>query len=93
MRNKKGMDAMATMMVAVVIAAVLIAVVVPIVRNWGKGAKDVGDNYLAKAQDSDNDGLANAFDNCPNHANTDQLDTDGDGKGDECDEEAGEAIA
>ncbi|HVM96968.1 MAG TPA: thrombospondin type 3 repeat-containing protein [Candidatus Acidoferrales bacterium] len=35
--------------------------------------------------DSDNDGIANVSDNCPNVANVDQTDTDGDGKGDACD--------
>jgi large repetitive protein len=35
--------------------------------------------------DSDNDGILNAIDNCAWEQNTDQLDTDGDGKGDACD--------
>ncbi len=35
--------------------------------------------------DRDSDNIPNAMDNCPNNANTDQLDTDGDGKGDVCD--------
>ncbi len=36
-------------------------------------------------EDDDGDGVANTIDNCPNTANADQLDTDGDGTGDACD--------
>ncbi|MDX9723459.1 MAG: thrombospondin type 3 repeat-containing protein [Myxococcota bacterium] len=35
--------------------------------------------------DRDGDGVLNGEDNCPNHPNTDQLDSDGDGIGDICD--------
>ncbi|MGD8637881.1 MAG: thrombospondin type 3 repeat-containing protein, partial [Nitrosopumilaceae archaeon] len=38
--------------------------------------------------DSDNDGIPDADDNCPNVANPDQADTDGDGIGDACDNDA-----
>lgn len=34
---------------------------------------------------SDADGVQDNFDNCPNHPNADQLDTDLDGFGDACD--------
>lgn len=37
------------------------------------------------ALDSDRDGWADEFDNCPDDANTDQADRDGDGVGDACD--------
>ena len=37
------------------------------------------------SEDRDNDGVVNASDNCPDDANDDQLDTDGDGEGDACD--------
>ncbi|MGD2128466.1 MAG: cadherin-like domain-containing protein [Lysobacterales bacterium] len=37
--------------------------------------------------DSDGDGVADADDNCPNHANADQLDLDSDGSGDACDDD------
>jgi hypothetical protein len=37
------------------------------------------------ACDADVDGVPNGTDNCPNAANADQLDTDGDGAGDACD--------
>lgn len=37
------------------------------------------------APDSDNDGIADSTDNCPNDANTDQSDTDNDGIGNACD--------
>lgn len=45
-------------------------------------------NYLYNlglACDADGDGILDDVDNCPNVANTDQLDTDGDGNGDTCD--------
>ena len=35
--------------------------------------------------DGDDDGIADPNDNCPNIANADQADADGDGIGDECD--------
>jgi hypothetical protein len=35
--------------------------------------------------DTDGDGVANEADNCPEVANPDQMDTDGDGQGDACD--------
>ncbi len=35
--------------------------------------------------DSDNDGINDSADNCPNNANADQLDTDSDGSGNVCD--------
>ena len=37
-------------------------------------------------EDSDGDGILNSEDNCPSIANADQLDTDGDGIGDVCDQ-------
>ncbi len=38
--------------------------------------------------DSDNDGTPDDKDNCPKHTNPDQYDTDGDGYGDVCDDDA-----
>ena len=38
------------------------------------------------AMDSDNDGIVNNEDNCPDHPNPDQLDSDNDNIGDACDE-------
>jgi hypothetical protein len=37
--------------------------------------------------DADGDGVVDGSDNCPNHANADQADLDGDGSGDACDED------
>jgi hypothetical protein len=39
------------------------------------------------ALDSDGDGVPNANDNCPNDPNPDQIDLDGDGQGDVCDDD------
>ena len=44
--------------------------------------------------DDDGDGIANEDDNCPSTANTNQLDTDGDGLGDACDNDKdGDGVA
>ena len=46
-----------------------------------------GDAFVARiAADSDNDGVPDVSDNCPNIFNPAQTDTDGDGKGDLCDQ-------
>ena len=43
--------------------------------------------------DIDGDGVTDDKDNCPEVANTDQADTDGDGVGDACEEEASDTTA
>jgi hypothetical protein len=50
------------------------------------GRDDVVDSAVAWiiSQDIDQDGIANESDNCPDTANVDQMDTDGDGVGDVC---------
>jgi hypothetical protein len=40
---------------------------------------------LSYTDDTDGDGVADGFDNCPFVSNRDQKDTDGDGRGDKCD--------
>ncbi|MGB0897012.1 MAG: choice-of-anchor B family protein [Flavobacteriaceae bacterium] len=45
------------------------------------------DDLDDRIQDNDGDGIANQNDNCPNHANLEQLDTDDDGIGDACDDD------
>ncbi len=52
-----------------------------VVTNTLTGATTTG-----PITDTDGDGIANRFDNCPNIANADQADTDGDGAGNVCDE-------
>jgi hypothetical protein len=42
-------------------------------------------NYCYQSGDSDGDGVQNSSDNCPNTANANQADCDGDGTGDACD--------
>ena len=45
----------------------------------------------ARAVDSDQDGISDEIDNCPQLANDDQVDTDSDGLGDGCDAEPNQA--
>ncbi len=47
--------------------------------------QDVFPEDPAESKDFDRDGIGNNADNCIDHANKDQVDTDGDGKGDACD--------
>jgi hypothetical protein len=44
---------------------------------------------LKSQEDTDNDGVGDACDNCPSNCNTQQLDADEDGAGDVCDPEPG----
>ena len=46
----------------------------------------------AGSLDQDNDGVADAADNCPTVANADQADLDGNGLGDACDDDCGTAL-
>lgn len=57
--------------------------------NAGGGAilinnSDLGDTYQ-RADDYDDDGVEDPYDNCPRTRNLDQFDSDGDGVGDVCD--------
>jgi hypothetical protein len=61
--------------------------------NWHYGMTLIGDPTLVKSSalvDSDEDGVPDAFDNCPDDHNPDQIDSDGDGIGDICDGCCGE---
>ena len=51
----------------------------------GQTIDPVGISLEVLSNDFDNDGIKNDVDNCPNTANTDQKDFDGDGFGDVCD--------
>ena len=51
----------------------------------GQSIEPVGISLEVLSNDYDNDGIKNAEDNCPNTANADQKDFDGDGFGDVCD--------
>ncbi len=59
-------------------------------NNGSMNNSSMGDgtgNGGSSSMDDDNDGIANANDNCPDVANSDQLDTDGDRAGDACDDD------
>ena len=45
---------------------------------------DLGDTYQS-ADDFDDDGVEDSYDNCPRQRNSEQFDSDGDGVGDLCD--------
>jgi len=57
--------------------------------NAGQGSvlinnTDIGDTYQS-ADDYDDDGIEDSYDNCPRYRNASQFDQDGDGVGDSCD--------
>jgi subtilisin family serine protease len=59
-------------------------------NDYGNGLVDVAAAYQllkcpAGSPDADGDGIADACDNCINHANADQRDSNGDGYGNRCD--------
>ncbi len=47
---------------------------------------DDGSQAIVRTNDTDGDGTADIFDNCPNTVNVDQVDDDGDGAGNACDD-------
>ncbi len=49
------------------------------------GGEESGGSEAQIQTDDDDDGIADDIDNCPNAANPDQVDSDGDGLGDGCD--------
>lgn len=65
-------------------------------RRWirtiaGRAASNGGyptPGWANVGPDSDNDGIPDEYDNCPTVQNEDQVDTDGDGKGDACDSDS-----
>lgn len=54
------------------------------VKNINIKSYDINNAYREMDEDSDN--IVDRIDNCPNISNTDQLDIDGDGRGDACDD-------
>jgi hypothetical protein len=54
-------------------------------RVFGKITVALDGAPFPTCQDTDDDGVPNGLDNCPNVANPDQADADGDGIGDACD--------
>ena len=57
------------------------------------GGGGSGSDSNTRPEDSDNDTIVNAQDNCPTVANTDQLDSDNDGTGDACENTSSNQIA
>lgn len=57
----------------------------PDVKNYAQADADGNGIGDVCEGDSDQDGVPNVFDNCPQDFNADQIDTDLDGKGDVCD--------
>jgi len=57
----------------------------------GAGEEEIADAFVMKVgrPDCDGDGAPDTGDNCPDDANADQRDTDGDGIGDACDPDPG----
>ena len=56
------------------------------------GLDDNGNGQVDEGYYTDDDAVADCFDNCPNDTNTDQIDADGDGIGDACDPQPGFAV-
>jgi hypothetical protein len=52
---------------------------------WRYELDEKAHREMARASDSDRDGISNLDDNCPTVTNADQADEDGDGVGDSCD--------
>ena len=55
----------------------------------GVAANDISDTFEFVSPDSDEDGVDDLVDNCPNHANPGQEDNNGDGIGDACEDSSG----
>jgi len=55
--------------------------------RWSNEGFDFEISFLSITTDVDNDGVSDLIDNCPETANADQADLDGDGIGDICDED------
>ncbi|HEV3485196.1 MAG TPA: thrombospondin type 3 repeat-containing protein, partial [Vicinamibacterales bacterium] len=83
-----GVDATATTLVpSVVVTAATEAVLSSgaCVDLAGNNASAVSFGPILIVRDTDADGVNDGIDNCPRSANPDQTDTDGDGRGDNCD--------
>ncbi|SVB15356.1 uncharacterized protein METZ01_LOCUS168210, partial [marine metagenome] len=56
-----------------------------LIRDWVSNGAVKDDDAGSTEPDTDGDTIADATDNCPNVANSDQIDTDNDNSGDACD--------
>jgi len=64
-----------------------------VVGNWGPGGAGLFSLSQPAASDVDADGVPDETDNCPRHSNSEQIDDDQNGVGDDCQDDDGDGVA